>query len=212
MKHADARRVGGFEDQLSEALAVQPTLASRRSIDARVRQAIASPEGHGARRSARSRRRIILSLAVAGLLGRGAAVAAGGFGAFDSVMTAPYSAQEYDAQVAAAMATTPLPPGYAYPDLRATDRSGHYGDGLGVVEYNAWCAWLDYWHAGLIAGNARQVGDALSVIRSAVGWRSFSDPAFIAPSSRDYVLGIIAAARAGDVTPVERELTLNCRR
>jgi hypothetical protein len=109
---------------------------------------------------------------------------------------------------------TVLPPGYTYPDLRATDRSGGYGAGGGtsVVEFNAACDWFDYWRVSQREGDAVATRRAIAVIDTMPTWFFYADPRAADGTFRAYINGLSAAARAGNPAPIDSFEAENCGR
>jgi hypothetical protein len=130
---------------------------------------------------------------------------------------APYGmgdADAYDAELAAAKAVTPIPPGATWPPYleRAEDRSASYSTGLGqsLVEMNAYCLWLGYWYQAQERGDAVSVGAAVSALDQARSWESFTDPLTSDQGFRDNIQSRIDAAERGDAETVLFELETNC--
>ena len=130
---------------------------------------------------------------------------------------APYgmgNADAYDAELAAAKAVTPIPPGATWPPYleRAEDRSASYGTGLGqsMVQYNAYCLWLGDWYQAQASGDAARVGVAVAVLDEARAWKSFNDLS-ADQSFRNVIQHTIDATEAGDAETVLSELQLNCQ-
>lgn len=130
---------------------------------------------------------------------------------------APYGmgdADAYDAEVAAAKAVTPIPPGATWPPHLgpAEDRNASYGTGLGqsMVELNAYCLWLGYWYQAQERGDAARVGAAVSALDQARSWESFTDPLTSDQGFRDGIQRVIDAVERGEADTVLGELQLNC--
>jgi hypothetical protein len=130
---------------------------------------------------------------------------------------APYGtgdAAAYDAELRAAKAVTPLPPGATWPPYldRADDRSASYGTGLGtqMVEINAYCLWLGYWYEAQQAGDRPAVAAALSGLQSTRSWKTFADPLLSDEGFRAIHADTIDAAAAGDAASVLQQLEWNC--
>lgn len=125
------------------------------------------------------------------------------------------SAEQYDAELAAAKAVTPIPPGATWPPSleRAEDRRASYGTGLGwaMVEYNAYCLWLGEWYQAREAGEPARVEAAAVVLNDVRGWTTFTDPLTSDQGSRAGTNAVIDAVRDGDAGLVLRELELNCQ-
>jgi len=130
---------------------------------------------------------------------------------------APYgmgNAGAYDAELAAAKAVTPIPPGATWPPYleRAEDRSASYGTGLGqsMVEMNAYCLWLGEWYQAQERGDAARVSAAVSALDLARSWESFTDPLTSDQGFRDNIQSRIDAAERGEAETVLFELETNC--
>lgn len=102
---------------------------------------------------------------------------------------APYgmgNADAYDAELAAAKALTPIPPGATWPAYlaQAEDRDASYGTGLGrsIVEINAYCLWLGYWYEAQDRGDTPAVVAAVAVLNDARSWETFTDPLTTRPA------------------------------
>ncbi len=124
-------------------------------------------------------------------------------------------ADAYEAELAAAKAVTPIPPGMAWPSYldQADDRDASYGTTLGrsMVEINAYCMWLGYWYEAQAAGDAVKVGAAIAALTDARTWDTFSDELTSDQGFRDNIQHNIDSAEAGDAPAVLRELELNCQ-
>jgi len=124
------------------------------------------------------------------------------------------SADAYDAELAAAKAVTPIPPGATWPPYldRESDRDASYATGLGwsMVEYNAYCLWLGSWHRAHGAGDAQAETAAIAALTQTRQWQSFTDP-LMPEQSRDHVAAIVDAAEQGDAAAVMAELEPNCQ-
>lgn len=130
---------------------------------------------------------------------------------------APYGAGDaaaYDAELKAAKAVTPIPPGSTWPTYleKAQDRSASYGTGLGkqMVENNAYCLWLGYWYTATERGDSAAVAIAREILGQARDWTTFTDPLTTDAGLRAGIRATIDAALAGDAAPVLSQLELNC--
>lgn len=123
-------------------------------------------------------------------------------------------ADEYDAELGAAKAVTPIPPGATWPAYldAAEDRTGSYGTGLGeqMVEMNAYCLWLGHWYEAQEVGNDAAVAEALRVLGEARTWETFTNELLSDQGFRDNVQNRIDAAEGGDSETVLFELETNC--
>jgi hypothetical protein len=131
---------------------------------------------------------------------------------------APYgmgNADAHDAELAAAKAVTPIPPGATWPPYleRAEDRSARYGTGLGqsMVEYSAYCLWLGYWYEAYDRGDSSSAAAAVAALAGARGWETFNDPLTSDRGFRKGIQRTIDAVERGDPATVLNELELNCQ-
>ena len=200
------------EQNLIEAFGAPMTSVERGKLDARVAALLEGP--HTPRRQFRLRltRGLLVAAAVTLLI---PALVAGGAAILSSEAPRGMSdAAAYDAEVAAAKAVTPIPPGATWPPHldAAPDRAGSYAVGLGrsMVEFNAYCLWLADWYDANRSGSAARAGAAIATLGRVPSWESFSGP-LADGSFRDHVGGVVRAADRGDATSVLQELELNCR-
>lgn len=199
------------EELLSRAFQ-QPMAATERArLDAWIGRL---PEPAPARRGLfrpRLRRGLVLVVGVSLLIP--AVVAAGVMLRSTEAPFGMGSAADYDAEVAAAKAVTPIPPGSTWPPHLegAVDRNASYGVGLGqsMVEFNAYCLWLGDWYEARQAGDQSRIAAARHVLEQARGWQSFHNLAADV-SFRVHINGVIDAAAGGDDAAVLHELTVNC--
>ena len=201
-----------IEERLSGAFGADMTPRERAWVDERVRGALAlgkSPRW-------RPRSRLTRTLLLAGAL---LVVAPAVFTVGAAILSteAPYGsgdAAAYEAELEAAKAVTPIPPGATWPPYleQAPDRSASYGTGLGkqMVENNAYCLWLGYWYTA----NERDDGEAIAIATDVLGqardWTTFTDPLTTDAGLRAGTRATIDAALAGDAPPVLSQLELNC--
>jgi hypothetical protein len=80
-----------------------------------------------------------------------------------------------------------------------------------MVEYNAYCMWLGYWHAAYQRGDAAAVSAAVTMLRAARAWETLSDPLTTDQAFRLGIQRTIDAAERGDAAVILRELELNCQ-
>lgn len=123
-------------------------------------------------------------------------------------------AHAYEAELEAAKAVTPIPPGATWPPYldRAHDRSASYGTGLGrqMVKFNAYCLWLGEWYQAHEGGDVDRVAAAVAALDGAQGWTTLTDPLTTDEGARAHIQATIDAAERGDPGPVLAELELNC--
>lgn len=197
-----------IEQRLTAILEAPLSAGLRERIDERVNRAVAA-EPAGWRVPLRRHVLLLVTLLIAVPL-----VAAAG-AAFST--EAPFGmgdADAYEAELAAAKAATPLPPGATWPPYldRAEDRTASYGTGLGqsMVEINAYCLWLGYWYEAQEAGDTEAVSAALATLNDARSWTTLTNELSSDQAFRDNIQARIDAAHAGDAGLVLDELQLNC--
>lgn len=200
------------EDRLAAAFGAEMTTEQRTWVDARVHTALAPDRA----RRRWPRTRLARSLVLAGAL-LIVAPTAFAVGAAILLSEAPYGmgdATAYEAELEAAKAVTPLPPGATWPPYleAAPDGSASYGTGLGtmMVEMNATCLWLGYWYAANDRGDAAGIAAATDALRQAREWTTFNDPLTSDEGFRASHRETIDAALAGDAATVLGQLDLNC--
>lgn len=200
------------EERLSTAFGVPMTVVERAVLDDRITPLFVGAPSSSGRFRLHVTRSLLLVAALLILLPTILVVGAAMFST-----EAPYgmgNADQYDAEVAAAKAVTPIPPGATWPSYleRAEDRSASYGIGLGqsMVEYNAYCLWLGYWYEAQDGGDSAGVSVAATVLDDARGWESFTDPLRGDEGFRNGIQRTIDAVESGDAPVVLRELNLNC--
>jgi len=161
------------------------------------------------RQVSRARTTRSLGLALAGLAITGSVSLVGGiryFGEWGGV-DHPATVAQIDAEIADAIGSTALPPGYSYPvaAIRAYAESNAARAqlvGAHAVSWHAMCAWTDYWLGGYRAGDAPRMAAALPAIEAFPHWL-IADPRFADDSIRDELATVVAGARAGDAAPLE---------
>jgi hypothetical protein len=202
-----------LEDRLSAAFGEPMTAAERRVVDDRVTGILEGKTSPVRRIRPHLTRSLLLVAALLILLPAILAVSAAMLST-----EAPFgmgSADQYDAELAAAKAVTPIPPGTTWPPYleRATDRNASYAVGLAqsMVEYNAFCMWLGYWHAAHERGDAAAVSAAVTALGAARGWETLSNPLTTDEAFRIGIQRAIDAAERGDAAVILRELELNCQ-
>jgi hypothetical protein len=200
------------EDRLAAAFGADMTTGQRAWIDARVSTALADEKA----RRRWPRTRLARSLVLVGAL---LILAPTVFAVGAAILSteAPYGtgdAEAYKAELDAAKAVTPIPPGATWPRYldRAPDGSASYGTGLGkqMVEENAYCLWLGYWYTANAAGDTAAIAVATDALEQARTWATFTDPLTTDEGFRAIHQETIDAAIAGDATAVHRQLELNC--
>lgn len=200
-----------LEDRLTGAFEEPMTPAQRAWLDTRVTAALERTDPGRPRFRVPLTRSLLLVAALVVLLPTIFIAAASMFST-----EAPFgmgNADQFDAEVAAAKAETPIPPGATWPPHleRAVDRSASYAVGLGrgMVEYNAYCLWLGDWHRAQETGDAARATAAAAALNEARGWETFND-ASADQTFRDGINGVIDAVQRGNAATVLHELELNC--
>lgn len=201
-----------IENRLVDAFGSPMTPADRGRLNARF-TALTERSTAPRRRFGSRLPRVLLLVASVTLLVP--ALVAGGVALLNT--EAPYglgSAGTYDAELAAAKAVTPIPPGATWPPYLdgAKDRGASYAVGLGqsMVEMNAYCLWLGSWYEAHQAGDTATADAAVTVLDQARGWTSFNGPT-ADRSFRNHTNAVIDAVDRGDASPVLDELRLNCQ-
>jgi hypothetical protein len=201
-----------FTERLEAALKVPMTAAQQQIVDARVAAAVAGRQGR-ARGWRRLTTRTALLLALLVLVVLPAAVFAAGeyFGGSES----PFGLaepSEFNREIAAAKADTPIPAGFAWPEyLRAKDGNVYSrGGGRAWVETNAFCMWQVDWLEARAANDSARQAAARLVISGIPTW-SFYGPPFATQSYRDVIDRVVAAVDRDDPVPVTANVALNCR-
>jgi hypothetical protein len=169
-------------------------------------KALALPRLRGIIRSRSTR---AVGLALAGLLIAGSVSLVGAiryFGEWGGV-DHPATVAQVDAEIAEAIASTALPPGYTYPvaAIRASAESDAVRAqlvGAHAVSWHAMCAWTSYWLGAYRAGDGPRMAAALPVIEEFPHWL-IADPRFADDSIRNELASVVAGARAGDGAPLE---------
>ncbi|HYI67344.1 MAG TPA: hypothetical protein VEW95_10505 [Candidatus Limnocylindrales bacterium] len=201
------------EQSLAAAFQEPLSAPQRARLDDRVTAALDRAPTRLRRRRFRVNRSLLL---VAAMLIMAPALFAAGAAIFST--EAPYgmgNADAYDAELAAAKAVTPIPPGATWPPHldQAEDRDASYGTGLGrsMVEINAYCLWLGYWYEAQDDGDSAAVDAAVAALNDAREWETFTDPLTSDEGFRDHTQATIDAAVEGDEDAVLSELELNCQ-
>jgi hypothetical protein len=199
------------EDRLADAFGAEMTPIQRAWVDGRVGTALSQSKGRRWRPFPRVSRILLLVGVLLILMPTALAVGVAYLG------EAPYGlgdAALYEAEIRAAKAVTPIPPGATWPPYleRAPDPMGSYGVGLGrsMVEMSAACLWLGYWYTAHSQQDAAAMTAAVEVLEQTRHWRTFSDPLTAAESFRAHHNRVVDAAVAGDAATVLWDLELNC--
>jgi hypothetical protein len=199
-----------LELRLAAALGAPMSAQQRAELDARVFDLIARTRP--ARRSFgfRLTRGTALAVGLTVLL----ASVFGAWGAM-KLTEAPYGMQDaaaYSAEIDAAKAVTPLPPGATWPARldSSPDPNAIYAvrSGQSLVEFNAACIWFGYWLDESRHGTPTQRADALAGVLAMGSWTTFSDRSI--NQSIDYFASLLDAARRGDAAPIRQFVAVNC--
>jgi len=194
------------EHALTRAFAFELPVVERSRIAERIEASFhASPVAAHGRRFVR--RRVLIGLAavllVAGTVAAGGVIR-GDWGPVDH----PATVADIEAEIAATIASTPLPPGYSYPIEQI--RKGTEGNemraqkvGILSVQQHAMCAWTDYWLRGFRSGDEPMMVAALPVIEGFPKLLLIADPRFADDSIREEIAAVVKGARAGDAAPVQ---------
>jgi hypothetical protein len=200
-----------IEVALARAFAFELPGGTRAQITGRVARAISGdlperPATTRSRRILKGRSGIVVGIAAALLIAGSAAagsVIVRSWGPVDH----PATVADIEAEIAATIATTPLPPGYVYPinQIReATEGDGMRAQKVGVlsVQEHAMCAWTDAWLIAWRAQNDIAMAAALPTIESFPRWTLFADPRFADDGMRQEATAVAAAVRVKDAAPL----------
>ena len=197
-----------FEEQLEQALAAPMSPGQRAALDARVARMLRSADATRGRRFLVGRSLLLaallfLILPVVFIAGAAIMSTEDPFGLAD--------ASEFEAELDAAIADVPLPPGRTWPDHLRADPSAYYsrGGARSWVEFNAYCIWLDEWLDARVAADPDRERDAAGTIAEIPSWPSWDSP-FWDQTTRDHLMTIIAAVGTDDQATVQPELQLIC--
>jgi hypothetical protein len=201
----DAARV----EALVEASVLVPLGPTRRErIDGRITAAIAAEQERRSRRRRPGLRRPV-ALAVGLLLAAGMVTVVGAatnvirmeWGSLPEQQRTP---AQINAEIEAAMRTTPVPPGYTFPPLHAPEDGSVWGSfsGQSMVEFSAVCGWYGDWTAAFAAGDAARIAADTAMLDQILTWKTFADRNLSDESVRDLFRSLNASVRAGDPEPV----------
>ncbi len=203
----DIREIS-IDDILMRAYAMDIPTRSRTLIDRRIGEAMAlAVATGGTRRRPRLRRPVVFAIGLLVVSGLVTAVGAAGhfvrleWGSLPDQQRTP---TQINAEIVAAMKTTPIPPGYAFPSLSVPEDGSVWGSSSGqsMVEFNAICAWYGDWLMALANGDtARQRGDR-AMFDQILTWKTIADPNLADESVRDLFRGLNAAVDRGDADPI----------
>ncbi len=112
-------------------------------------------------------------------------------------------------EIAAARATTPLPPGSSFSTIKL-DSHGMYqaGAGTNMIQFQAVCAWFGYWASAIADQNDDAEAKASEMAEEIKTWPTYvtSDT-----SLRSYWDSIIEQARLGDPSGLRDMIQNNCQ-
>ena len=116
------------------------------------------------------------------------------------------------AEMAAAMALTPLPAEATWQPIEL-DPGGTYGRGSGrsMVEFQAACAWFDLAVRAAAAEDSPTLARAMAMARVVPTWWSFNDPVVSVDSMRQMVARLVEDAERHDMAAMARFVEVNCR-
>ena len=205
------------EGDLTRDFAVIMSLESRTLVERRVAAAMSAET---VRRRSPHRR---FSLRRAGLIAVGLLLASGlatavGAGMhiirleWGSLPEQQRTPAQINAEIAAAMKVTPLPPGATFPALSVPDNGSVWGSYAGqqMVEWNAMCAWYGDWAIAVAAGNRDRLTRDRTMMDAFLGWKTIADPFLADDSVRDLLRSLNAAADAGNPAPIDQFRANNC--
>jgi hypothetical protein len=189
---------------------------SRALVDGRITDAMAA---EAARRTSRRRisfrRPVFLAVGLLVVFGMVASVGAAThiirmeWGSLPEQQRTP---AQINAEIAVAMKTTPVQPGYTFPPLSVPEGSGVWGSygGQSMVEFNATCAWYGDWTTAFAQGDQARVARDRAMMGEILTWKTFADPFLADDSVRNEFRSLNASADAGDPKPIEEFRRNNC--
>ena len=201
-----------FAQRLETALVEPMTPAQRTAVDTRVSAAVARaarrPTGW---RRMTTRTALLVALLVLVVLPTLFGVSAALLRAGSETPFGLAGSAEFNREIEAVKAVTPIPPGYTWPATLHAKYGVVYSRGGGYmqVEYIAFCMWqVDWLNARQANDVTRQAADR-DVIQGYPTWQSYTGP-FADQSYRDLMDKVIAAVRRDDPAPVAANVDLNC--
>jgi hypothetical protein len=204
-----------LEAALGRSFAFDMPLAARERVDRRVRGAMTAAGAGRPSRRWQFRRPVLLAVGLVIVSGLATAVGAGvGLVRLEwgSLPQQQHTPAQVNAEIAAAMATTPVPPGYTFPPLAVAEGSGVWGSytGQGMVEFNAMCAWYADWTHAFATGDAARLARDRVMMEALLGWKTIADPALADESIREMIRAMNAGADARDPARIDSFLAANC--
>lgn len=197
-----------IDGDLRAVLSSPMTAGQRRSLDSLLRDRLERPAGRSIRLRPRG---VVLVLAVVLIAAPSFFIVSAGFRTTEDP-NGPASAAAFQAEIDAAKAVVPLPPGRFWPAyLVVRDHSASYsaGGGRTWVEFVAFCAWTQDWLSARASGSTASSDADAAVILGASSWE-FYQGEFSSDSDRAAIDRVVAGVRSGDTGPVQSFVSLNC--
>jgi hypothetical protein len=193
-----------IESALRATLSLPMTSQQRAALDARFRDRL---ERSAHRRFRVRRRGLALALVAAFVL---APTVYAGIRLTESP-NGLSPATDFQAEIDAAKAVVPLPPGATWPPYLVADKSASYsrGGGRTWVELVSFCSWNRAWLASTASGASASARADRDQIEAATSWEFYRGE-FATDSFRGYIDHVITAVRDGDRGEVQRTVALNC--
>ena len=201
---------------LARSYSITISPRSRALVDGRITDAIAAEAARRAsRRRIGFRRPVFLAVGLLVVFGMVASVGAAThiirmeWGSLPEQQRTP---AQINAEIAVAMKTTPVPPGYTFPPLSVPQSSDTWGSYAGqeMVEYNAICAWYGDWTTAFAQGDRARVARDRAMMGEILTWKTIADPFLADDSVRNLFRSLNASADAGDPKPIEQYRANNC--
>jgi hypothetical protein len=201
---------------LARSYSITMSPRSRTLVDRRVTDAMATETARRTpRRRAGFRRLIVLAVGLLVVSGLVASVGAAThiirmeWGSLPEQQRTP---AQINAEIAVAMKTTPVPPGYTFPPLSVSEGSGVYGSysGQSMVEFNAACGWYGDWTTAFAQGDQARVARDRAMMGEILTWKTIADPFLADDSVRNLFRSLNASADASDPKPIEEFRRNNC--
>jgi hypothetical protein len=205
-----------LEAALGRAFSIAMSARSRAFVGDRVSSALAGERERRIKPPRFGFRRPVV-LAVGLLVGSGLLAAVGAatniirleWGSLPDQQRTP---AQINAEIAAAMKTTPVPPGYSFPALSVPEDSSVWGSysGQSMVEFNAICAWYGDWTVAFANGEHARLARDRAMLDEILTWKTITDPALADDSVRNLFVGLNASADAGQLKPIDEFRANNC--
>lgn len=195
-----------IEERLASVLRRPMTASQVAHLDLRVSDARERPRPTPWRRL-QFGRKAVLALAMLVIVPLGAA-ASGFLGGGTESPHGLVDAAGRRAEIEAAQAVVPIPPGSAWPPVTVPPGSYSREGGRSEVEFVAFCLWSDAWLDAHREGDDTGETQSLRKLKAYRTWiRSdeFADESF-----RDVIDAVVDAAIAGQPDPLSRNSALNC--